>query len=542
MEKCKHTAINRVGQRKDSLAIPGHNDFKVLIIESEYADGAYELRGILVDAKTIHHVSGAKYKDISAAGAYELEYKRNKLYRRVVGTIPRKSESSSRAKNDPQYKEGRYTDVFKEIVDRKIPIPDWGEATRSKALSWFEKHFLPLLKTHFDGDDVTVIGGPVLTAWKQEQREKTAKHLNSRGDFTITTTMASHFQQCYKIYNVMCKLDNTLPPINSEELLSSGAKRVEIEQCKSIPESIRQKFFRWLENHVDSDPCKAFAGTLVVDAGIRTSEAAAVIPSDIQRVGDLALLPVLWQERDGLRDSVLKRNNSYRLVPLSRWGSTMIARCEQHMGDIPKGTNQAPITDRKLSSWMVKGLKECGCTQIFLDELENTLNIFPDKDVHGVIHYSLASYICRRDYASRLKSYAALSPEALDKLLGHSLSTDKPLCEQLDTALIEELKALAQQMERYIYSTDPEYTDNPAIKAIQITPDSSMKPHAFPAYKVHIPAGEIYVDISAREPGETIYVKLPADCREPTYRSVLVELKDRRVIESNNIFTPEELL
>lgn len=541
MATCKHIKANCVGQQKTDLSIPNQTEYKVHIVENEYMDGTYGLRGILVYAKNGRQVPGAKYKDGSAAGAYELPFRRENLFRRVVKTLPSKSTSSGRAKKAPQYKEGRYADVFKAIVDGRLPIPGWGTGTRTKAVPWFERHFLPLLETQFSADDVTVIGGPVLLKWKQDQRDETAKHLNSRNDLTITTTMASHYQQCNKIYKEMRKLDNTLPPIASEELLSSGARRVEVEQCKSVPEPIRQLFFRWLESNVESDPRKAFAATIVVDAGVRTSEGAAVIPSDIQRVEDLTLLPVLWQEQGGERNSVLKNTNSYRLVPLSRWGSTMLAKCVKHMGEIPTDPNHAPITSDVLSAWMIEGMKECGCTQAFLDNLENTLNLFPDKDESGVIDYTLTSYIWRRDYASRLQNYAALSPDAIDKLLGHKLSADKPLHEQLDTALIEDLKALAQEMERYAYSTDSAYTDNPAINPIRVVPDSSVKLHPFPAYKIHVPAGKTYVDISTREPGETIYVKLPADCLGPVCRSVPVELKDRRIIGSNITFIPEEL-
>lgn len=458
--------------KKEYLSIPKELEYRVQMTEIERDDGMYRLQAVLVHAKTLRRVEGARYKTLSATSSAELPSKRNILYGRVVNSLREKSRTRGSRKPATVRQTTRYAEAFQHFMEERVPVPGWRESTRHGATTWFRENFIPLLEKHYDNDDVVVIGGPALLEWKQEQRNKTAKHGNSEGDTTVSVTMARHFQQCAKIYECLCKIDPTLPPLNAEELFSSSGSRVEIEQVKSLPEDIRQKLWRNLESRIEKEPNMVFATVLMADAGLRTSEAAAVFPSQIEYYDDFAVLPILCQERDGARDAILKTDNAYRLVCLSKWGRTMVKKCGSNM-KIPADDSQAPIRSEELSPWILSMLKESGCTKEFLESVANAESLFPDK-VRGMVKYDPSAYLLRRDYASRCRNINGLNSEEIDYLLGHKPSNRVAKWQQRDFALLEELRAISYKLERYVYSTVPEYTAHPAYSSITVGQGTSL--------------------------------------------------------------------
>lgn len=195
---------------KEYIKIPNDSKCKVQMRQAEQEDGTYSLQAILVDAKTLERIPGANYRYLTAYSTGELATKKNILFRRVTSQLDTKPRG--KATKDKKEKEGEeennpYREAFDQIHREMIHFPGWGKETRKKALLWFSRHFLPLLENSFSGEEVTVIGGPALQDWKRDQREMTTKHGNADGDGSVAKTMATHYQQCAKIYQVLREID-----------------------------------------------------------------------------------------------------------------------------------------------------------------------------------------------------------------------------------------------------------------------------------------------------------------------------------------------
>ena len=119
-----------------------------------------------------------------------------------------------------------------------------------------------------------------------------------------------------------------------------------------------------------------------------------------------------------------------------------------------------------------------------------------------------------------------------------------------DLALIENLAAIAQLAERYVYSTDPNRTRNPGYRPVKLIADMDLQMIPFPRFlfeNSHSSEIKVYQDLEACEPGEAVTITLhppagalPTDadarslCLQLTPRSIHRVLNGRLVIQHNN--------
>lgn len=110
-----------------------------------------------------------------------------------------------------------------------------------------------------------------------------------------------------------------------------------------------------------------------------------------------------------------------------------------------------------------------------------------------------------------------------------------------DMALVENLAAIAQRAERYVYSTDPDRTRNPGYHPVQLTAGMSLQMIPFPRYLFDGQKnGEIKVlqDLEACEPGEEITITLcPPEGSKPTdldAKSLCAQITSRSFRSTSN--------
>ena len=523
--------------KKEYLTIRSHPEYRVQITTTENEDGTYRVQAILVNAESLKHVAGAHYKTITVFSENELAIKRDILFRRVISQLnarPRQKATKDTERQEEAETTNQYREAYEKLVRDNVQIPGWGEETRTKSLSWFSRHFLPMLEKSFLGDDITFIGGPMFLEWKQREREKITRHGNSKNGRSVDATVARNFCVGLRIYEVLRQFNPDLPPIAEEELQASKVNRVEVEQVKSIPEPIRQEFWRTLEARAVSEANMVFAAVIMATTGVRTSEAAAVLPSDIEHFDGLAILPIKYQERNGNRDSILKSKNSYRTVILGAWAQAMVKTCQQNM-TIPANPNQAPIKATDLSAWILARLEESGCSKRFIEDVANAEILFPDK-AYGLITHDICAYLLRRDFASRGRNICGLTSEELDKLLGHALTERMAKWNQQDFALLEELRAVSQKLERYVYSTDPEYTRNPGFNPIAVEAETDIKLVPYSKIRLENISNEpLYYDLDtvACLASDKVGIKTPSEPEIFEMRSVKEGHPDGCIVGTN---------
>ena len=398
--------------------IPGHPDYTAHIVKTTYKDGACLLRGVLHNTSG-QAIPGAGYREALARRPADVNSALLSLVSRIARDVPTRVKPIKRAQNPRQTLDGKYADAFAVVKADSSLFTTWGTATRKSAMMWAERHFIPFLEADFSSPNTAVIGGPNLAAWKNRELSKISDHGRCRSALTANKTMARHCRECLEIYLQMRKVDSSLPSIMESEMYD-GVIKIEVEQFKAIPEPCRQRMYRALEEKAILEPEMTFATTIMVCGNVRTSEAAAVLPSDVSYLGEYAAIPIIYQESNGVRSAILKTKNAYRVVPIPLWGVTVLRDCAAHMTNPPPAnSDKALVTSMELSSWILQLLKDCGVDQALIQAAEKASALFPDKTNDQLISRDVAAYILRRDGASRMQDYMGIGQDLLDPGLGH---------------------------------------------------------------------------------------------------------------------------
>lgn len=343
--------------------------------------------------------------------------------------------------------ENEMVKAFAKLKESGSDFPDWCESTKRRHMKYFESHILPFLKDYVEEEFVN--------SDLDELRKKIMDDILHNGRSkqiiaTAETTANASLAGAAKIYTKMRAENPNLPDI----VLATpqNYKRILPEQTKALPEVVRGRFFVALENLVDLEPQKAFATVIMVDGGLRTSEAAGVLPQQLLlEEDDRITVPVLYQEKQGNRTAVLKTESAYRLVPLSYWGSELIRRSCKQIGDVPD--NQPLVPAKELSAWILRLLRKCGCDDTFMQSVRDAQSQEPETDKDGRAIFDIAAYVLRRDRTDRWRNCCGLTcdPDGeseVDYLLGHQTLHKR---KKINMRLPEQRKALAEKLERYVY-------------------------------------------------------------------------------------------
>ena len=464
------------------------------------------LRGYAVKTSSGVRVDGAKTLVRTASCPEYIPTAEQHLLAAVMAALPKiSSERASTIKVDRQLDDDNIiVRAFQKLKSSSDPItPNWGESTRRHHMIYFERNILGDIQAYateeFLPEDLELLRHKLIDKVLGSGKSKGAVR-------NAESTIQANFAAASTIYERMRELDPGLPDISFGN--SSNIKKVLPEQIKAIPEYFRQKFYVLLHEKLSENPEMVHATVLMVDGGLRTAEAAAVRPQDIVTYIDgHAIVPVLWQaDEKKQRNSILKSDSAYRLVPLSIWGTIMLQQCAELIElDDAKATMVAP---NQLSAWILSQMRTCGLQE----HLDMARAAQKDGPEGRQANYDLAAYVWRRDRVDRWRNICGLTCDPygdseIDYLLGHKTPARR---KRVDYRSMENLTNIVRKLERYVY--DVKISGNPQFSPVQVTHGMDLELVSF--HKVHIQNNSeedlsIRLDIISLENSEYIVVKCP---------------------------------
>lgn len=412
--------------------------------------------------------------------------------------------------------------VFREMTSSGCQIDNWPPDWQRRSLIYFERHVLsrlmPYLDKTFEDEDRDALCDEltkeILGNGRSHQNLKIAKE-----------TAREHLSNADKIYRTMRREAPALPEIKLA--YPRRGKRYYAEQVKSLPRAVRRRFAQRLRKLAAKEPNMVISAVVMWDAGLRTAEAAAIIPAlDIEyykaECGKYASVHVNYQEKAGMRNPVLKSPSAYRTVPLSFWGISIIEECLKYLPDSPNlAPDKAPVLASKLSHWVLEQLRASGCGEDYIDAARATEDADPDREDDGSPYYDLTAYVLRRDRCSRWHNICGLTQVDCDELLGHRHSIPKKL--RLDYKQPSVQIALSKQLERYVY--DEEISNHPYYRPYLAVHGTDVDLIPFEAFRIvnngDAPV-EIAFDLTALIAAESLTIHLSGDSR-------ITELHKRRI-------------
>lgn len=470
------------------------------------------VRAYAIDTTTGIRLDGAKIHKCTAKSAADLDSARQRVYARVQQALAHRAHKAS-ASQPAQPSDAPMMRAYAQLQDTCDPISStWGTRTRNNHMTYFARNVLPVLSAH---DDV----------WSAADTEALRQSLiagvlaTRRGSGISTTVTASvdvHLVASDKIYQRMCAIDPALSPLSL--IPAATGKRAKAEPCKSLPHHVRQALTRKISALVDSQPRLAMAAIAMYDCGLRTAEAAAVWTDVILHLDNVTCIYVGYQMRDDVRSDILKSANSYRTVPMSTWGRTMLMRC---LGNLPDTNPEhfAICAAAQLSTALRTMLIDCGLTDDYLQGVVAAMQQHPDY-VDGTASTDIQAYILRHDFSSRARNICGLTSVEIDCLLGHDIPLPQSLRDDLRQS--SKLEDIARRLERYVY--DPTCSSHPGCVpyAIGHGIDLDLTPYD----KIHLrnesaEPVQVKLDVTAALSAEPITIIAPqGSCTSITQRQI----------------------
>jgi len=387
------------------------------------------------------------------------------------------------------------------------PIPVLFDCTpryEARKITYFRNHALPMLEA-------------VGAAWTPEDTEALKTTLidgilgkkRSKGHHaTAEVSVMKELGACDKIYQRMRDIEPSLPEICLSPKHTGRHSR--IEQLKSLPRKARRKVARELEKLINRDPRLAAAAILMYACGLRTAEAAAVLPEQIIQSDIVCCVYVCYQVHDTSRTKLLKSSNAYRYVPIPEWATVMLNRC---FGMIygPFLTTKPLCSPRELSATL-RSILEVALADAsdYLSAAEDAMRQKPDYDGLGNIMYDPVAYCLRRDWASRARHICGLTSAEIDYLLGHAIKL--PVRMRKDLRQMSQQAELAKKLERYVIST--KHSRHPGCAPIPVQHGSEVDLIAYDTIRIANPGSEplhVHLDIEAVLNADIISITAPTE-------------------------------
>jgi len=420
------------------------------------------IRGYAIDISSGIKKEYAREFKCTARNNEELNYKLDELFNRVCLDIRKhEHEPLTRVINSESESDSQYDVAFNQLKEMPFPVSYWSPRYTQNRLTYFERNILPLLNKY----DITEWSESDTKQLLEEITEKIILRNNSSHHVDkAKETARKNLVAANTIFRQMQRIDPSIPDLN---LLPGfiGRKNFE-DQIKSLPVHVRRKLIRMIEELINENPRLALAAVLSVDAGLRPAESASVFIDDVLFYEKVTVIHVQHQISKGEKDSRLKNVYSYRLVPLSFWGSEMTKRCFSKLSESSNNMLDPGCNPLTLSNKLKHMLIEAGLSKDFLISAENMMDENPDYDTNGKKSRDVISYCLRRDYSSRCRNICGLSSYEIDYLLGHIIKLPKKMHD--DLRLIDKQEEISKKLERYVHSTD--FSMHPAVVPIEVQP------------------------------------------------------------------------
>lgn len=485
-------------------------------ITESWRNGKIELDGRLLDAGG--RLVSPKHRYATARFEEELPQKEAIVAAALRKLIPREQAERTKKQTGEPNPENPLLEGLRRLEAGGVSVYDnWSERTQRSYLTVFKNQIAPLLLPYVRGEKEFLL--PDLDALQEKLQAQKAQNQRSRRDGpTLATNVRVDLAAADKIYRYLRSAypDLLLPELTLEPESRRGLS-ARAEQCKALPESVRQAFFRAIEAEIYKDPAIAAGACLMVSGGLRTAEASAVTPSCIRD----AAVYVAYSVHDGMRTPSLKNDNAYRVAVLPAWGLSVIRRCfaplKAARPDWDREETCALCDPAELSAWVIRTLRRCGCDPDYLESARAEYERWVTRDRSGQPVETVDAYVLRRDWATRARCICGLTSLEIDMLMGHENPTREAARPELRTGMDATL--ISRKLDRYIYST--ELSENPRYSPYQICHGDEDTLDTFPVQQFVNNGSKplvLHISVESAEPGDGITIEHTDDCE---IRSIL---------------------
>ena len=340
---------------------------------------------------------------------------------------------------------------------------------------------------------------------------------------TVESGLEERYRRAGIVYQWVLENHPELELPDVEFIKSPKEKKSTSEKAKALPDDIRVRLANLIVMLCSMGVSLAFGVALEFFCGLRVSEAAAPLISELILITDdttclYGKYFVKYQlDSHGKRTHYLKRNASKRYVPLT---SAMVRivqmRIEQLKTSgfsdeqIPKmpfvayrDTPNQFVSQQKLADFAKNLLVMAGCNAEYIEKATKLMYRNPERDESGSLIPDVTSHLCRRDYATRMKGH--FSALELDAILGHENSDNK--CE--DYASNDTMRRLAREAE-VSFVFDENLTQNPAFRPIQLIDNADIHLIGNTAYSFENNTDHnimIDFDLLNLEPNDSLFIQ-----------------------------------
>lgn len=392
--------------------------------------------------------------------------------------------------------------AFQKLEKSDIKIGRWGEESQKKALQYFRRNTLADIQYCLDDED---FGPDQREELHQKFKEAAFKHGNSKNNIAKAEEVASgHMADAGIIYGAMMAIDERLPYLS---LLNGERKKApQTEQIKMIPINIHIKFRKIVGEAIDSEP-KYARGAALMDAGLRSGEAAAALPMDMYDTGRYIVMNVQAQETDKKRNLKLKSKAAYRPVPLDEWQTNTIRRCSQKIETEERyeDPEKAPLEGGKLSAWVKRALIDAGCDGDFMAAVYRHMLLYPETDADGKEVDDISAHVLRRHRATMQATIMGYTRKEMEVTLGHEVKITEAEKQSFKTREVQD--RLAYKNSRYDIMSQISGPSSFSLLKLQPGDELELKPlREILIENASLEPQEFSIEMDATVIGETIYI------------------------------------
>lgn len=457
--------------------------------------------------------------------------------------------------------------LYQQFHEAGYPVhPDWRPGTNHSAKLAFKRTIPHICAALADGCDPQNLA----VAIHDRVRDDVQSNANARDRSSIDKTVRKNMLWCDAVLNAMRLAYPGRPELEIRLNVPDGhGLSVLREQAKALPQNVREALAEYLTDCCrlydarlaltspdcanpeelrhqiqtlekvisDENPRYVLVMLMMYDAGLRTSEAAAVTGDSLRLLNcaghhATSLVLVQCQARDGKRCRILKSENAYRTTVLSHWGHVMVQSVLRYLAVFDSQWPQQVTDPKGASAWILQRLRVLGVSDCCLS---NTAASLMAAGEHGLLaSEDLSAYILRRDCATRWAFRCGLSLDTIDILLGHARYGRKSGCvEYRDTRWLTEI---AYAIERYVHV--PEYSAAPKYMPYLLSCGTIDIQTPYPTYCYRNTGSQpvqISIAITAQEPGEAITLCCSGAVVHAIHAQDVADAPDKRM--ERTIFT-----
>lgn len=398
--------------------------------------------------------------------------------------------------------------AFRRFQASEPYVQGWCSSTLNNHMVYFANNILPFIQNMEDDDD---FGEEELQELKQRLLEKVINNGNS--DHRVETAMKrveDHINNAKRIYSELLYLNPMLPKLAmlKGERLSVVAK----EQFKFIPFDVHRIFRRTLNELILTEPYYV-RGAVLMDMGLRAGEAAAITANEIVKMENGVCILVIFHEKNGERNQVLKSEAAYRMVPCDAWAANLLEKCNEIIGEESQELTKAPVVGSKLSAWVKSKLIASGCSEDILRAVQQDLGESCEYD-ENVQSTDISGHLLRRHRASVMYAVMGYSRDEIELFMGHRNKIPKARKEKMCAP--DYIRQMFQKNARYDLFGG-EFSSSPKYVPIEAKEGDSISVMPYDVFRIKNASNgllEVTLNIEGKVVGEKIEILTEGQIKE----------------------------